>query len=217
MAGDPDLEPVRAAGFDLVHELDLAWLDDDVDAGPVRAAAGRRGVLVANTRALWPVFLAARRADPALAASPDPLDAYTEQTIARAFPGARVWFTHRHYAGRFLPFQRIAVAAGLGTLAPTGLVIHPVFGPWIGLRALVALDGEPPAVRPAHVAYTCRGDCPARLAEALQSRDTSTATAVPEPWRRWLGVRDACQLGREYRYSDDQVAYHYSKDLAVLP
>lgn len=188
---------LRDAGFDLVQELDLASV-------PVPTTL-RRGLLVANTRALWPIFLAARRADPRLLASPDPLDLYTEQTIARAFPGAPVWFAHRLYDGAYLPFQRIAVAAGLGALAPTQLVIHPVYGPWFGLRALVALPGEP-TVTPPLPAYRCTGVCEAKLADALQADD----------WRAWLAVRDACRVGREHRYDEAQLAYHYSKDLAQL-
>ena len=26
-----------------------------------------------------------------------------------------------------------------------------------------------------------------------------------------MAVRDACTVGREFRYSDDQIAYHYTK------
>lgn len=35
-------------------------------------------------------------------------------------------------------------------------------------------------------------------------------------WRPWLAVRDACPLGREHRYSEQQVAYHYTKDAKWL-
>src|SRR3569833_4110147 len=156
------------AGFDVTQELDLG----------TTAIAGLtgRGLLVGNTRALWPIFIAARKADAELLASPDPLDLYTERTIARAFPAARAWFAHRRYDGAYLPFQRIAVTAylpfqriavtaGLGALAPPQLVIHPTYGPWFALRALVALDGAPPP--PAkHLIYRCAGECETRLAEA---------------------------------------------------
>jgi cyanocobalamin reductase (cyanide-eliminating) / alkylcobalamin dealkylase len=32
-----------------------------------------------------------------------------------------------------------------------------------------------------------------------------------DTWRAWLAVRDACPVGREHRYGDDQIAYHYAK------
>src|SRR3569833_477682 len=170
------------AGIDVPQELDLG----------TTAIAGLtgRGLLVGNTRALWPIFIAARKADAELLASPDPLDLYTERTIARAFPAARAWFAHRRYDGAY---------------APTQLVSHPTYGPWFALRALVALDGAPPP--PAkHLIYRCAGECETRLAEALQTDD----------WHAWLAVRDACCVGREFRYGDSQLAYHYTKALDLL-
>jgi hypothetical protein len=175
------------AGFDIQHAFDardVAWL-----AGPERC-----GILVGNTRALWPRFLAGKRAEP------DPLDRYTERAIAEAFPGARAYFAHREYDGAFLPFQRVAVTVGLAAAAPTGLVIHPRYGPWFALRAIVLVDGEPVARAGIAKPCVCDGRCEAALATALQGDD----------WRAWLAVRDACAI-REHRYSDEQIRYHYTK------
>jgi len=193
------------AGFDIAHAFDTALFAEVPGLEALVDPGRRRGVLVGNTRALWPAFRAARAADPALAAADDPLERYTEQSIARAFPGEPTWFSHRRYAGAFLPFQRLAVAAGLGALAPTQLVIHPVYGPWFALRAIVALVGDPPP-RPAPLAYRCTGDCEARLAAAQIGGD----------WRAWLAVRDACRTGCTFRYSDEQIAYHYTKNRGLL-
>ena len=32
----------------------------------------------------------------------------------------------------------------------------------------------------------------------------------------WAALRDCVRLGREHRYSDEQLIYHYTKDVAVL-
>jgi methylmalonic aciduria homocystinuria type C protein len=187
-------------GFDIAHAFDPARVAELV---PLQKS---RGILVGNTRALWPPFVAAVHADRELAASPDPLDHYVERSIAAAFPGAPAWFSHRRYDGAFLPFQKLAVATGLGVLAPTQLVIHPIYGPWFALRAIVLVDGDPPPP-PAPASVTCcNGDCAARLDAALVSRD----------WRAWLAVRDACNVGRAYRYSDEQITYHYTKNRSLL-
>ena len=190
-------------GFDLTHAFDTTLIAPLV---PPALIAKRRGVIVGNTRALWPRFLAAYHADRELAASPDPLDRYTELAVARAYPGAPAWFSHRRYDGAFVPFQKIAAVAGLGVLMPTQLVIHPLYGPWFALRALVLVDGEPPP----HVLPTlscCTSDCTARLDAALASGGD---------WRAWLAVRDACNVGRAFRYGDQQIAYHYTKDRSLL-
>ena len=194
-------EALAAAGFDLVlrfdaravaREVGFALLDD-----PDRAV----GVLIGNTRALWPPFVAARAADPALDASPDPLDRYTEQSIGRV--ADRAFYVHRRYAGGFVPMQRIAVAAGLGTLSKTHFVIHPVFGPWFALRAIALVDGTPPPRQIAPRACSCDARCEGALAAALSSTGPDRSVA-------WLAVRDACPVGREHRYSDAQIEHHYA-------
>lgn len=184
---------LAARGFDIVHAFDARiapWLAHD-----------RAAYLVGNTRALWPPFVEAMR-DPALAAEPHPLDRYTERTLEHAYPDARIVYAHRQYDGAFHPFQQLAVDAGLAALAPTHLLIHPVYGPWFALRAVVLVDEEPPT-RCTKVAQPCRCDgvCEAAFAKALASQDD---------WRAWLAVRDSCTL-RDARYSDEQIRYHYTK------
>lgn len=189
------------AGFDIAYRFDTALLADDPALSIIAGAGGRCALLVGNTRALWPAFVAARAADMHLAADPDPLERYVEQTIARAFPDAPTWFAHRRYHGAFLSFQRLAVRVGFGALAPTQLVIHPTYGPWFALRAVVVVGGDPPPVPPPVPAYRCTGNCEQAFRTACETRD----------WRAWLAVRDACTVGREFRYSDDQITYHYTK------
>jgi methylmalonic aciduria homocystinuria type C protein len=191
------------AGFDLVHPFDADAAAREPGLGLLAAPAGdgRLGILVGNTRALWPRFIAAL-ARPELAADPHPLERYTEATIDAAFPGARIYYGHRRYGGAFVPLQRLAVATGLGALAPSHLVIHPVYGPWFALRAVVLVDAAAPPARPP-IGQPCRCGpaCAGALAAALAARG-------PGAWRAWLGVRDACAL-REHRYGEDQIRYHY--------
>ena len=35
-------------------------------------------------------------------------------------------------------------------------------------------------------------------------------------WRDWLDLRDSIKIGREQRYSDQQIIYHYTTDLSYL-
>lgn len=194
------LATLAAAGFDIAHTFDAAIAAREPGLAMLGGAA-RLGVLIGNTRALWPRFTEAMR-DPVLAAGPDPLDRYTERTITAAFgaahPGARIYFGHRRHAGAFVPLQRLAVAAGLGALAPSHLVIHPVYGPWFALRAAVVIEGEPPVREPAPLPCRCDASCSAALERAWRSSN----------WQDWLAVRDSCPL-RSWRYSDDQIRFHY--------
>jgi len=192
------LAALAAAGFDVAHAFDAHAIAREPELGWL-AGAERRGILLGNTRALWPPFAAAMR-DLAFAAEPDPLERYTEAAVDSAANGARVYYSHRQYDGAFLPFQRVAVATGLGALSEGGLVIHPTYGPWFALRAIVLDDGEPVSRTPIAKPCVCDARCGAALTTALASSD----------WQAWLAVRDACALG-DWRYRDHQVRYHYTK------
>jgi cyanocobalamin reductase (cyanide-eliminating) / alkylcobalamin dealkylase len=206
-------EPVlAAAGFDIVHRFDAHRVARELGLDALADPARPLGLLVGNTRALWPRFVAARAADPMLASDPDPVDRYTEQTIARvlaSLDGIAV-FAHRRHGERFLPFQRIAVAAGLAALAPTQLLIHPSYGPWLALRAIISCPGAP-VFDAARASLPCACD-----ATCLSAFTRAQAATGPDAWRAWLAVRDACPIGREHRYGESQLEYHYTKDRALL-
>jgi methylmalonic aciduria homocystinuria type C protein len=217
------LEP---QGFDLMQALRIGEYNARVEPALALDDFGsgeNLAVVVANTRALWPVWLAALASDPVLAACPDPLDAYTERAlhaaVARLGVPASVRFAHTTGA-RTVAMQRLAHAAGLAFLSETHMSVHPTYGPWIALRAVVsvAIPGPPGAAAP--MAHPC-GDC-ARGCRAPFERALATLTGAPSEeharthWRAWLACRDACPVGREHRYSDAQIRYHYCRQL-VLP
>jgi hypothetical protein len=186
---DAAIAQVAAAGFDLAHAFDTRATAE------IRALPEGRGILIGNSRALWPHFEAARRAEE------DPLEHYLERTLDAAFADVPVIYAHRKYEGSYVPFQRFAVATGLGALAPSRLVVHPTFGPWFALRAIVILVGEHGPAR-APIAQPCR--CDERCPQALDA-----ALAEPFEWQGWLAVRDACAI-RAQRYSDEQIRFHYT-------
>ena len=211
------LATLAAAGFDLAHPFDPGAAAREPGLGIL--AGARLGVLVGNTRAVWPAFQAARR-DPAVGDDPDPFDRFTERVIASGFAtGTRIYYGHRAYDGAFLPLQRLAALTGLGAVAPSQLVIHPVYGPWFALRAVVVLDGQgtplavsapgwgrgsidgdPPVPRPIAQPCQCAAACTDAFARAQHTRDPAD----------WLAVRTACTL-QAFRYGDEQIAYHYGR------
>lgn len=198
---DAALAELARAGLDLATRFDARAIAREL-ALPV--LDGDLGVVIGSTRAIWPTFLAARRDEP------DPLDRYVERTVSAAFAGiasARWYFAHARYDKTYLPMQRIAAAAGLGALSETHLVVHPTYGPWIGLRAVVIVDGiAPPARGASIVVCACASPCNEAMTRAIETGD----------WRDWLAVRDACPVGREHRYGDTQLSYHYTKDPRFL-
>ncbi len=199
------LATLAAAGFDLAHTFD-AQLASRAPGLAILGGASRLGILVGNTRALWPPFQAAL-ADPALAGNRDPLDRYCEHALTSGFaPDTRIYFGHRAYDGAFLPLQRLAALTGLGAIAPSQLVIHPIYGPWFALRAIVLLDGDPPTHQLIPQPCQCTAACADAFTRAQRSHDP----------RDWLAVRTACTM-QAFRYSDEQIAYHYGRMPRAAP
>lgn len=215
-----------ATGFDLVQPLQVGWYNAIVN-GSLRledfGSPEHLAVVIGNTRALWPKFLAALRAEPELLAAPHPLYRYTERAITQACAGLpqplRLRWSHAGGAG-LVAMQRLAHVAGLAYLSESQLSVHALHGPWLGLRAAIsfALPGPsgPPPQLP-HPCGSCAGQCRPAFARALGAASAAVSAAdVEQNWRLWLACRDACPTGRTSRYDEAQIRYHYLKDRQQL-
>ena len=102
----------------------------------------------------------------------------------------------------------MAHQSGLAYLSAGQFNIHHRFGPWFALRAVVILPGttfqNTPLSNPSTNAIESQA---AALFERLLQKGT---------WEEWLSLRDLYVVGREHRYSDEQIRYHYTRDKAVL-
>ena len=84
----------------------------------------------------------------------------------------------------------------------------------------VVIDVDGPRGSPPLIAPPC-DDCDVRCEPAF-ARAAATLVepvnqaAVTPHWQLWLAARDACPIGREYRYDDAQIRYHYTKDKAYV-
>lgn len=215
------------AGFDLIAPFSLAWLTEAAVRFPYPAFDRKNamGVLVGNTRGLWPHFLAALCDDDALRHVAHPLDTYVMRSIrtaAVALPvTTRILWAH-DTEPEPVPMQRIAEVVGLAKISPSHLSIHPRFGPWVAWRAVLLLDAPgpegqaPPVFDPCQ---PCHRPCVSALERAFEASNTNENDVGREPqvirnaWRAWLEVRAVCPVGAEHRYGESQSEYHYAKRL----
>ena len=190
-----------------------------------------QAVLVGNTRRLWSNFKAALAREAVRLDDDHPLDRYVTERVTSAAAEAaaqldggvrhQILFGHTMQP-RPIAIQKMARAAGLAALSPSHLSVHPLFGPWIALRAVVVFDVEAapsprqPVTEPC---ASCEQPCLAALKTALAPAGAQPLSNIPidgQGWKKWLAVRDACPVGRAHRYSDDQITYHYTKNPAAL-
>ncbi len=214
------------AGLDLAAPLQVAWYNQIVDHKYRLPDFGRErclAILVGNTKALWLQFLESIRNQADLRNAAHPIDTYTQLRVEAALaPIPHRWLTrYGHKANHRVALQRLAHVAGLAYLSSSHLSVHPVYGPWIGLRAVCVIDIDGPPEPPAAIQQSCQ--CEANCAPAFRAAIAHTDEAKPtqggiaKHWRSWLAVRDACPVGRIHRYCDAQIRYHYLHDPKLLP
>ena len=126
-------------------------------------------------------------------------------------PEYEIRWVHDTHPERIVAVQKLAHYAGLAYLCPESyLSIHPLYGPWFAYRAVVLfrsnyLHLDPPT----EIMHPCP--------RAEKKMKEATQAALRERgWRDWLHVREVCPLGQLYRYSEDQILYHYTKNHRIL-
>ena len=209
----------------------------DFDPGEVRPAgpsgAPARCVLLIGHAggAAWPHFsswLGRQATKPA-----DPLDTWSAEVIGAGAArfGARAVFP---WEKPYQPFQQWAMRAEELRPSPLGLLIHPEYGLWHAYRGALLLETENPiqhvqaSIHPCDrcVEKPCLSACPVNafaidgfdvagcrsyldsIASQSDSTSRSTQKGGPDCMREGCRARDACPVGRGYRYPDAQVRFH---------
>jgi len=178
---------------------------------------------------LWEAFLDDVRAHPGhLSDEQNPLDAFVRRSIEAADPGAaaagRRWVRCAGDAEVFVDFRPLALAAGLGQHSRLGLLLHPTYGPWMGLRAACFTTEELEPTGPLAAPGPCEGcDAPCAVAcaggaispsEGIDIRRCSgfhVETGEEGPCARACHARAACPEGAGHRYSELEIGYHYDR------
>ncbi|CAG8714022.1 3840_t:CDS:2 [Ambispora leptoticha] len=138
---------------------------------------------------------------------------------------------------RFVAFQLLAHEAGLAYYNRSCcLNIHEIAGPWIGLRSVVTFDIEGPSISDTNIPLENpypEGDSllkaklftilhPKHYTSSSKERKKLTANDISRDWYQWVELRDLAsgfmseEARIKWRYSDDQIEYHYTKNLSKL-
>lgn len=218
-------ERLRPLGLDLVRAFDIARYNalicdhEDLAAVPQFGRQGALALLVGNSKALWPHFTDAFQASAQLQGSADPLDSWVVSVLEACVDQVPIESTLRfsHDPGEGLvSMLHLAEASGLAHVGPAHLAVHPEHGSWIGLRAVMIFNAEPPSVELARAPDPCT-DCDAPCVVALEAAlEHAPDPRLASARDAWVAIRDVCPIGRASRYSEAQLRYHYTKDRSAL-
>jgi hypothetical protein len=227
---------LRAAGFNVGGVLSIRDYDARVAPGfaSARQLAGARVAIVLGTggrdfgRAVARAPGTATAADPLDAFTRDVVDAYVER-LARAGHAARSVFYWEQCDGRFPDLVALGEAAGLGVPSRLGVLLHPEFGPWLALRALVLSSADLEPTAPLHgfapcdgCAAPCAAACPAaalgRAGEpgTLDPDRCAAARLAPNGCVHRCASRRACVVGPEHGYAPEEEAHAMASAAGLL-
>ncbi len=97
--------------------------------------------------------------------------------------------------------------------------MHPVFGAWISFRVAIVVRADvrdklpSDCDKPVPELFDVTKFGGPEMAEAIEALNTITSDGVKENWKKWLAVRDAIPIGREHRFSEGQIRYHYTGEM----
>ncbi len=141
---------------------------------------------------LWERFLDWLGEDPRRLTEQDhPLDHFVEQLVSGLDPapvGRRWVFAAAGFEPR-VGFQELARQANLAWDSRLFLLLHPSFGPWLGLRAACLTTQALP------ISPSLGPLCALHRARTADCRDGCLS-------------RQACPVGSEHRYTDLELLYH---------
>jgi hypothetical protein len=175
--------------------------------------------------ALWRAFVDHLRRQPGwLSDHRHPLEAFVERAVMAADPALgdlpRRWIYAAAEETTFIDFRALAALAGLGVRSRLGLLMHPVHGPWMGLRAACVVGGVVGvAGRPLdHSACDgCAAPCvPACPGAAFPDGAFSIGRCAAFHQDSILCAttchsRAACPEGVASRYPPEEIRYHYDR------
>lgn len=240
---NPLVDTIRSAaapsGLNLVAATPASRYDAAVKS-EYRAAVispGTKAIVVIGNGggAFWKKFKHHADKNPRWMARDNLLDDFTRLVIERDVISALAGSGNPHTviypfmnSGPTLNFMEAGKAAGLSGPSILGVMVHPVYGPWIAFRAAILLNesiDEPGAAYrfdpcPSCTARTCISACPAEAVSIAKGWDIPKCLThrveVELDCAPRCHARAGCVLGPEHRYPADELAYHQMRSLRAM-
>ena len=239
-------ESLEAYGLDIVEPLCLSWYNTELHVSGTaeicpRGSAGENAllILVGNSKKIWEPFVQAYQSlsPEAKAKDPNPLNTYVENAVLAclesssfAHEACQIIWSHEKIELKgskngYVAFQRMASVCGMAFLDTdqSHLSVHPTFGSWYSIRcAIVFQDITCTLEKPKSVPNPFSMDDVARIRDAARRAESSLSAAAchgvnfSSSWQVWVELREAVSPANKYRFSENQILYHYTHDTRYI-
>jgi hypothetical protein len=184
--------------------------------------------------AFWRSFSDHAARNPGWREREHPLDDFTRLTIERdvvsvvAAAGVRCVAVYPFIGDATLNFIELGKLSGLAGPSILGVVVNPIYGPWIAFRAALLVDAEidepGDAVGfdpcPTCTVRSCISACPVGAVSFPAGWDIPRClkhrVEVEPDCAPGCHARIGCVIGPQHRYPDDELAYHQGRALRAM-
>lgn len=129
---------------------------------------------------------------------------------------------------KLISFQKLCDISNLAFLDKQSyLCIHEKYGPWFALRCVIILNmnynekilNSNININNSYLLSKNEKEKVKKqwniIKEKLFDNKNSNVNDIPS-WKYWLELRNCYDIGKEYKYNDNQILYHYTTNLNVL-
>ena len=158
-----------------------------------------------------------------------PIDEYTVESIEQYFSN---FYADNHYeiiypGEAVIGLQQLGVEAGWHNTSPFKVGINDKWGSWFAYRAVVLADTNFEVTERSKLKSPCP-DCASKIcmsscpAGALDSGELNFNACIEyrkqnmSACKQTCLARISCPVGDEYKYSDEQVKYHYTVSMKTI-
>lgn len=216
-------------GFDLCQTVAIEDYNENVsDEHKIPLIPGRdstMGILIGNSREVWPKFIKYCSENEDLLLNPDPFDTYTKIAFSSVLSNLSIghfeYYCCDFNVGPLLYFQLMAEICGLCYRSQLShMCYHHSYGHWIGLRGLVVLDMT--FIHGVDLGnkgnFSICSECDTKYGKELtkwEGMDLIDIFRDPNVWLEFMKLRTICtHLISPYNFN--QCCYHYSKDIRYI-
>ena len=216
---------LKKMGLDLAAPFNTKWYNDSIAEDHLMMKPlphfgrpdGALAFIVGSSRNVWQHFLrySPRTAFPDLPKACVGIcafDQFVEDAMyiaverAKTDPKMGRTYAFAHAMENDYAFQRAAAIAAMTDLDPlTNLCIHPIYGAWVSMRAIVIFDCDPPTMHPRPVTATLTDGEIDRCNAVLQKIEA----AGPDDWEDCLKLRESIKRGKDYKFSENHIMYFF--------
>ena len=198
-------------GFNIYHSVSIPIYNASINNNSLRRLEGKAGLLIGSTGSIWNPFLNSPYNNKQL---DHPLDEYVGKHIKDITSRYSSFIKEVVFTTTLdVDFQLLSHKSGLAYFNKAShLCIHPHFGAWFSLRALIIFNED--VETPCEFVSELTNPVSDEVEEKVRKLMEVWKEGGKDSWKQLVAARNC--FGGVCDFGEDQIRYHYTKNKDFL-